>query len=195
MRKLLVFALYFVRLSLLGPHPGSRRSVEPMIISRLPHAAAQRHRCIIQQDTKSAQQNNFLPLPSSCTLGKTESRKCVSRSTHLHETKNSNNKPKTKRKKQKTNPTNLSVKKKQLGGVAADTNKQTEVGIFPTSSCRFHNNNKREPTTITTNTQITSLLVLLHEAANCSLFSTTYDHNLPSTTTNKTKIPHSHQVH
>jgi len=59
MRKLLVFALYFVRLSLLGPHPGSRLTVEPMIISRLPHAAAQRHRCIIEQDTKSAQQNQF----------------------------------------------------------------------------------------------------------------------------------------
>lgn len=125
MRKLLVFAFYFVRLSLLGPHPGSRLFVEPMIISKLPHAAAQRHRCIIEQDKKAAQRNNFLPLPSSCTLGKTESRNCVSRATHLHETKNSNNKPKPKTKrKKKTNPTNLSVKKKQLGGVAADTNKQ-----------------------------------------------------------------------
>jgi hypothetical protein len=115
MRKLLVFALYFVRLSLLGPHPGSRLTVEPMIISRLPHAAAQRHRCIIEQDTKSAQQNNFLPLPSSCTLGKTESRNCLSRSTHLHETKNSNNKPKTKRKKNKPNQPQCEKKNSWVG--------------------------------------------------------------------------------
>jgi hypothetical protein len=33
--------------------------------------------------------------------------------------------PKPKPKEKKTNPTNLSVKKTQLGGVTADTNKQT----------------------------------------------------------------------
>ncbi len=165
MRKLLVFALYFVRLSLLGPHPGSRLTVEPMIISRLPHAAAQRHRCIIEQDTKSAQQNQFSSPSFLLHTWKNRIKKlCLS----LH--------PPPRNQKQQ----------QQLGGVTADTNK-TDVGIFPTSSCRFHNNNnKRKPTTITTNTQITSLLVLLHEAANCSLFSTTHDHNLPSTTTTTT---------
>jgi len=127
MRKLLVFALYFVRLSLLGPHPGSRLSVEPMTISRLPHAAAQRHRCIIEQDTKSAQQNNFLPLPflPPAHLEKLNQETVSLAPPTSTKPKTATTNPKPKPKEKKTNPTNLSVKKTQLGGVTADTNKQT----------------------------------------------------------------------
>jgi hypothetical protein len=114
MRKLLVFALYFVRLPLLGPHPGSRLSDEPMIISRLPHAAAQRHRCIIEQDTKSAQQNNFFPFlpPAHLEKPNQETVSLAPPTSTKPKTATTNPKPKPKPKEKKNKPNQPQCQKK-----------------------------------------------------------------------------------